>query len=76
MLVLDEFIQVDLPKTGSYEGELFVYRPSSAKLDRKYPIQGEKVHIPKSELEKGNYKLKISWKSGDKSYYTEKTLSY
>lgn len=76
VLVLDEYVQVDLPKMASYEGEVHLYRPSSAKLDMKYPIEGEKTHIPRSDLEQGSYRLKISWNSNKKSYYTEKTLSY
>ena len=76
ILVLDEFVRIDLPKLKNYQGELLVYRPSSAKLDRKYPIEGDKIHIPKEDLEKGNYQLKISWESDGKSFYTEKTLTY
>lgn len=76
VVMLDEYVQIDLPKTDEYNGELHLYRPSDASKDRKYPIKGEKVHIPKSDLESGSYKLKIAWKSGKKLYYTEKSLSY
>ena len=76
VLMLDEYVQVDLPESKEYDGEVHLYRPSDAKLDRKYPIKGEKIHIPRTDLEKGNYQLKIFWKSGKKSYYTEKLLTY
>jgi len=76
ILALDEYIQVELPQCDSYEGELILYRPSNAKLDKRYPIKGEKVYIPKSDLKDGKYQLKISWKSKNKVYYTEQSLAY
>ena len=76
ILMLDEYVQVALPKLKDYKGELHVYRPSNAQLDRNYPIEGEKIHIPRSDLEQGNYQLKISWTSSGKAYYAEKTLTY
>jgi hypothetical protein len=76
VLRLDEYVQIDLPKTTTYEGEIHLYRPSNADLDNKYPIKGEKVYIPNEDLQKGNYQLKISWKSNNKLYYTEKLLTY
>lgn len=76
VVLLDEFVQVSLPEFDSYEGELHLYRPSNASDDKRYPIKGQKVYIPNSDLNKGKYKLKISWKTKDKVYYTEQLLTY
>lgn len=73
---LDEYVQIDLPMTENYEGEIYLYRASDASLDKTYPINGEKTHIPNKDLTKGNYQVKISWKSEGVLYRTEELFTY
>ncbi|MCU0322215.1 MAG: FixH family protein [Chitinophagaceae bacterium] len=60
------------------DGEAWFYCSTNATKDRKIAIEvasnGEMI-IPKSQLAKANYQVKISWKIGEESYYTEKNIN-
>ncbi len=56
-------------------GDIQFYRPENANLDRFYDIKGLETVIPKSELARGRYILKIDWEFDGEKYYYEKEVS-
>ena len=57
-------------------GEVYAYCPSASKNDRKIAIKKNAsldtiVYMPLNILNKANYQLKISWKEGSESFYSE-----
>lgn len=73
-------VTISLPaemKGDSISGEVWFYCVTDAAKDRhiKLNITADGVQIiSKKELAKGNMQLKLSWKAGDKDYYTERNL--
>lgn len=60
------------------EGKILFNRPSDASLDRLYNMKFNELgmqEIPEGELEKGAYKLQLSWKSEGKEYYKEAIIN-
>lgn len=60
------------------EGEAWFYCKTNADKDKKLPIKLNsegKFVIEKSNLSKETYSLKITYKAGNTSYFTEKELS-
>lgn len=60
------------------KGSVFLYRPSNSDEDRKYDIKpdinGEQT-IAIGSLNKGLWRVKISWISAGKAYYDEKIIT-
>ena len=60
------------------KGKIHLYRPSNADEDKEYKIQpqntGEQL-ISIGSLSKGLWKIKITWSSGGKEYFNEKTVT-
>jgi nitrogen fixation protein FixH len=56
-------------------GEVILYRPSDADLDRKFPITVQGVSsvvlIDIKDVQAGNWKLLINWESNDEQYVYE-----
>lgn len=73
-------IQVNFPSeclNQSMDGQLVIYCPSDAGMDRSVVIAPDATGtqiISKEGLKKGFYIIKASWKMGDKSFYAEKAL--
>lgn len=70
---------VPIAKNIAITGEVYAYCPSSSKNDRKIAINkiasnDSFVLVPLDALNKANYQLKISWKEGNESFYSELTL--
>ena len=58
-------------------GELHFYHTVNAHKDRLYSLdtlQQERLFIPRTELEAGRWKLRLSWRSMGRDYFDEKTL--
>ncbi len=76
-----ESITVVMPKElvgHKIEGELWFYCPTDAVKDKKIPLNITVENfqiIPKEEVVKGNYRLKLSWKEGLENFYIEKDVS-
>ncbi|MBT4496965.1 MAG: hypothetical protein HOC74_04550 [Gemmatimonadetes bacterium] len=62
---------------GEVAGTLHFYRPSDARLDRKWKIdldeQGRQS-LQLGEFDVGLWRVKIAWNLGDEEYYSEFTL--
>ena len=57
------------------KGEILFFRPSDATQDFKVVVMKEKTQLlSKVNLEKGYWKIKISWSANGKDYYTEKSV--
>ena len=71
------YITVSFPKDERPTGDLYFYRPANFRKDFRVPINTDKdfnQQLDISKLDKGLWKLQISWSSNKKDYYTEKTL--
>lgn len=58
-------------------GEVAMYRPSDASLDYSIPIKytDEGVQrISTSQMRQGAWKMEVSWRSGEKDYYTQSSF--
>ncbi|MBA3680366.1 MAG: FixH family protein [Bacteroidetes bacterium] len=68
--------QTEINKT--FNGEVLFFRPSDAskdlKLNLNFDIDGKQV-IKKSKFIKGIYKMCITWKSNDKTFYKEQIIN-
>ena len=76
-----DFLTIYLPqemKDSDITGEAWFYCATDASKDRRINLNvvqnGEQV-ISKKDLAKGNMQLKLTWKAGDKNYYTEKNVT-
>lgn len=64
-------------KNKSLSGELYFYCAYDSKKDKRLTLQTDsngQQTIPAGTLLPGSYTVKIKWKNGEKSYYTEQTL--
>jgi nitrogen fixation protein FixH len=55
-------------------GTATLYRPSNSSWDQVIPLHVDADHmqaIPAEKLAKGRWRIKIDWKAGDSSYFTE-----
>lgn len=77
----DQQLIIDFPKEMKEqmnEGELWFYCSSDETKDRKIRLQADdsgRQVIQKNRMAKGNFQLKIYWKSGGKNYYHEQKLT-
>lgn len=56
-------------------GELKLFCPSNAKLDKQFPLQQSREQIFKTaSLKKGLYKVKLLWTMEGKEYYYEQEI--
>ncbi|MFD2512487.1 FixH family protein [Pontibacter locisalis] len=73
-------ILVQLPesfKNKSVEGKINLFRPSNDKLDQELPLQlGRDLSqlVETAEIEKGLWKVRVSFTAADESYYAEQTI--
>jgi hypothetical protein len=69
---------VSFPKEAwPEEGTAFLFRPSNATLDKKIALQPSSSGVQTialGGLEKGLWRLKLSWKHSGRPYYTEHEL--
>jgi len=59
------------------QGEIHFFRPSNAKLDKKYTLKlnesGEQL-FSATDFEKGLWRVKINWNNKGKEYYSEHSV--
>ena len=73
------YLNIPVATNKNISGEVYAYCPSSSKNDRKIAIKktagaDSTVFVPLDVLNKANYQLKISWKEGSESFYSELTF--
>ena len=72
---------VELPKEMKglkTEGDIWFYCSNDETKDKKLPLQVDesgKQFIAKNKMSKGNYLMKLTWKSGGNTYYSEQLLT-
>ena len=76
----NQSLVVDLSHLESVKidsGSVLLYRPSSRSLDYKMPLvySDRILRIPREELIRGRYILKLSWYSGGLEYEVDKALN-
>ncbi len=76
-----EKMVVEFPEAANMEqlnsGEFWFYRKENKAYDMKFAFnpEGKNIQVlPLEELKSGNYELRISWKAGDKDYFTAKEV--
>ncbi|MDX5436302.1 MAG: FixH family protein [Pontibacter sp.] len=75
-----QHILVQLPesfKAQSINGKVNLFRPSDDKLDQELPLQlGRDLSqlVETTELEKGLWKVRVSFTAAEESYYAEQTI--
>lgn len=70
--VSPEFLQ------GGYKGTVNFFRPSDSSKDFNAELKfdaGGKQIIASNKLEKGLYKMQLSWESGGKNYFKEQVIT-
>ena len=75
--ILNKTLVVTFPDSSNVDGELYFYRPSDFKKDFKIPIKIDHKReqaINISKIEKGYWKLKVSWNMNNDEYYSEKSI--
>jgi hypothetical protein len=63
--------------TDSPEGQVYLYRPDNATLDRDYPIALDaygQQRIPLAELAFGRWHVRIEWHADGQQYFSEREL--
>ena len=63
------------PMTAS--GRVTLYRPSSKAKDFSVPLAPDSTgaqHIPADRLDRGLWRVQVSWKSGNAEYYAEQAV--
>ena len=71
------YVNVIFPKDEKPKGALYFYRPANLHKDFKVPINPDKNFsqvLDVSKLDRGLWKLQISWSVNNNDYYTEKIL--
>ncbi|MCB2212551.1 FixH family protein [bacterium] len=67
----------DLSPSAGFGGQVVLYRPSDASMDRSYTLEfdasGEQI-VDLRDLQRGNWKAKISWTVNNEDYYQEAIL--
>ena len=69
---------VDLNLPADAIGTLHLFRPSDARLDRKYDVNlesGKPFTISLSDLLPGYWRMKLTWEEGGKEYYLEERIT-
>ena len=78
MEVVQGTLEVRYPAmTEITSGELELFRPSDARLDRKYALSAATVQrIELTGLPGGMYKARMRWSQNGKEYYLENTIYF
>jgi len=77
----EKSIAFNLPgslKLGNFSGEIFFYCPADSKKDAEFKMSFDhlgKQFISKTTLQKGIYKMKLSWIHEGKNYFKEHIIT-
>lgn len=77
--VVEGSLEVRYPAMAEItSGEVELFRPSDARLDRKYSLLPDATvqRIDLAGLPGGMYKAKMRWSQGGKEYYLERTIYF
>lgn len=76
--IVDHTLQVHFNHVGKIEnGELKLFCPSNAKMDRIFPVESSEERTRTFEintLQKGMYRAKLFWKMNGKEFYREEVI--
>jgi FixH len=78
--VQPEYVEVLFPveaQPSGVTGDLYFYRASDKQKDLTALLSldpSRRQFIPRNEFSTGSYMVKITWQSGDQSYYSEQNL--
>lgn len=76
--IVDHTLQVNFNHAGKIEnGELKLFCPSNAKMDRIFPVESSEERTRTFEintLQKGMYRAKLFWKMNGKEFYQEEVI--
>ncbi|MBS1489582.1 MAG: FixH family protein [Bacteroidetes bacterium] len=65
-------LKIELPENTSIDaGELKLFCPSNAQLDKHFKLQSSPVQTFKITTKKGMYRVQLFWTTGGKDYYFE-----
>lgn len=67
-------LKIDWPTANVRDASVDFFRPSDARMDRTFELKDPHQALSLTDLPKGYWKLKMSWKHGDKSYYKEESF--
>lgn len=76
-----ELVELVFPESFSAEkifGEIYFYRPSGREKDFTIPLtlnSGARQIIPVTRIDKGFWRIKLSWTLDTVEYYSERTIS-
>ena len=74
--VQDKTVGLNLPPNAV--GVLHLFRPSDARLDRKFDVEiesGKAFTVNLSDLKPGYWRMKLTWEEGGKEYYLEERIT-
>lgn len=74
--VKDKTVGLNLPPNAV--GVLHLFRPSDARLDRKFDVEiesGKAFTVNLSDLKPGYWRMKLTWEEGGKEYYLEERIT-
>ena len=74
--VQDKTVGLNLPPNAV--GVLHLFRPSDARLDRKFDVaieSGKAFTVNLSDLKPGYWRMKLTWEEGGKEYYLEERIT-
>ncbi|MBE2229600.1 MAG: FixH family protein [Chitinophagaceae bacterium] len=77
----EALLRMQLPeemKNKSLTGEVYFYCAYDSKKDKRFELKTDSLAIQQfltSVVTPGTYTVKVKWKDGDQSYYSEKTIS-
>lgn len=79
--VNQKYLAIEFPKKvimdSVLEGSIHLYRLENGSLDKHFAFSttaGNTQLIPLEKIEKGNYKLLLSWKTNESDYYVDKDM--
>lgn len=80
LLQESEHLEIQFPAgipQDELRGTIELYRPSDSSMDQKIALNVDKngiQQIATADLARGKWLVKVSWTSGDKSYFKEKNI--
>lgn len=77
VIVTPDFIQLTFDSAYTItQGELKLFCPSDAKMDRTFKLTGNKSATwPLTNMKPGMYRVKLSWSMNEKEYYQEEIVN-
>ncbi len=80
MVASEKMLEIQFPRTlasRGLQGTVEFYRPNDAGMDRKLKLDPDKQgfqQVPLGQFTPGRWQVRISWTSGDKSYFKQQYI--